>query len=512
MNIGPQLEHWARYKPDDTAVVCGANRVSHSTHAQRVRQVARALLALGLSPGDRIALVLGNRIELLELYRAAALLGLVSVPLSPMLQAPALAALLRDSGSSVVFADAGTAALAEAALREIDAVPQARLLLVGVADAPPLRNWLALVMEQSGDPLAVPAVDPEHPYNIVYSSGTTGLPKGIVHTHRIRALYGLLFAQRFAIANESVVLHGGSLVFNGAFPTLMPAWLKGCRYVLLERFDPAAWIAAVRTERVSHAIVVPSQLAALLHDPGFTPEALLSLRVLCSLGAPLPREHKEQLLGVLPDCALWELYGLTEGFVTVLDGREFRAHMDSVGTPLAFNEMRIADTSGQDLAAGEVGEILGKGPLLMPGYWQRPDLTAEAIVDGWLHTGDLGSVDADGYLHLVDRQKDMIISGGVNVYPRDIEEVAARHPDVREVAVFGVADERHGECPVAAVVPAPGPVPDTIELREWINERVGARYQRVREVVLLEEMPRNIAGKALKRVLRERYDPSRAPA
>ena len=160
MNIGPQLEHWARYKPDDLAVVCGDRRISNAGHAQRVRQVARALQALGLQAGDRIALVLGNRIELLELYRAAALLGLVSVPLSPMLQAPALAALLRDSGSVVVFADAGTTALVDTALKELDAVAQVRLLVVGVPDAPPQRNWLALVIEQSGENLAVPPVDP----------------------------------------------------------------------------------------------------------------------------------------------------------------------------------------------------------------------------------------------------------------------------------------------------------------------------------------------------------------
>ncbi|HET9482504.1 MAG TPA: fatty acid--CoA ligase family protein, partial [Xanthomonadales bacterium] len=296
----------------------------------------------------------------------------------------------------------------------------------------------------------------------------------------------------------------------GAFPTLMPAWLTGCRYVLMERYDPESWIETVRTERVTHVIVVPSQLASLLDAPSFAPDALRSLRMVCSLGAPLPREHKERLLRVLPDGALWELYGLTEGFITVLDGADLPAHIDSVGTPLAFSAMRIVGDDGSDLPAGEIGEIVGRGPLLTPGYWGRDDLTAQAITDGWLRTGDLGFVDPDGYLHLVDRQKDMIISGGVNVFPRDIEEVAARHPAVREVAVYGVPDARWGESPVAAIVCHEGACAAAAELREWINARVGARFQRLREVLVVAELPRNIAGKTLKRELRERH-PAPAP-
>jgi acyl-CoA synthetase (AMP-forming)/AMP-acid ligase II len=179
--------------------------------------------------------------------------------------------------------------------------------------------------------------------------------------------------------------------------------------------------------------------------------------------------------------------------------------MDSVGVPLPWSGLRIIGPDGADLPPGEVGEIVGHGPLLTPGYFGRPDLTAQAIVDGWLHSGDLGFVDGQGYLHLVDRAKDLIISGGVNIYPRDIEEVAAGHPQVLEVAVFGAPDPEWGERPVAALVLRDGAEAGVEALRDWINARLAARYQRVREVVVLDALPRNIAGKTLKRELRERY-------
>jgi acyl-CoA synthetase (AMP-forming)/AMP-acid ligase II len=251
-------------------------------------------------------------------------------------------------------------------------------------------------------------------------------------------------------------------------------------------------------------MMVPSQIVGVIHAPNFSAKKLASLRMLCSVGAPWHREHKEKLLPLLPD-SLYELYGLTEGFITVLDSKDFARKIDSVGPPVAFSDMRIVGDDGRDLAPGEVGEIVGRSPLMMPGYYKRPDLTAQAIKDGWLFTGDVGMADEDGFLHLVDRKKDMIISGGVNVFPKDIEEVAVQHPAIREVAVFGVPSEKWGESPFAAIVlKTPGSVTAT-ELRAWINSRVAARYQQVSEVVLVDDLPRSTAGKTLKRVLREQY-------
>jgi len=251
-------------------------------------------------------------------------------------------------------------------------------------------------------------------------------------------------------------------------------------------------------------MMVPSQIIALLHSPQCTAEYLQSLEMLCSVGAPLHREHKDELNRRLPEI-FYELYGLTEGFATILDKIDYATKPDLVGTPPPFFEMRIVNERGEDAGLYEVGEILGRGPILMPGYYKRPDLTAQTIVDGWLHTGDLGYVDEDGFLYLIDRQKDMIITSGANVYPRDIEEVAVQHPAVRETAVFGIPDEMRGEVPLAAIILKQPGAARPEELRQWINERVAVAYQKVYTVVIMEDFPHSVAGKTLKRVMREPY-------
>ncbi|MEA2001907.1 MAG: AMP-binding protein, partial [Actinomycetota bacterium] len=249
---------------------------------------------------------------------------------------------------------------------------------------------------------------------------------------------------------------------------------------------------------------VPSQIIALLAEPDFNEVHLPHLEMVGSVGAPLHLEHKEELARRLPN-RFSELYGLTEGFVTILDRDDFAAKPGSVGTPPPLYEMRIVGDHGRDLPAGEVGEIVGRGPITMPGYYKRPDLTAEAIKDGWLYSGDLGYVDEDGFLYLVDRKKDLIISGGVNVYPRDIEDVVIQHPAVTDVAVFGVPDERWGETPIAAVRFEQTADADPDEIRDWANDRVSARFQKVREVVVLDDFPLSVAGKTLRRVIRDDY-------
>ena len=285
-------------------------------------------------------------------------------------------------------------------------------------------------------------------------------------SQRVRALYGTLFGLAWRMTPESVVLHSGSLCFNGAFLTLMPAFVLGSTFVLHRHFDPDAVIDTIARERVTHMFMVPSQIVALLASSRFTRDTVPSLRMLGAVGAPFHREHREELSRRVPG-VFHELYGLTEGFMTILDKTDYETKPTSVGVPPPFFEMRI--------------------------------------VDGWLHSGDLGHVDADGFLYLVDRQKDMLISGGVNVYPRDIEEIIVRHPAVREAAVFGVPSDKWGETPLAAVILRQAGGITASELRTWINARVEARFQQVQDVVIMDEFPRSAAGKTLKRVMREPY-------
>jgi acyl-CoA synthetase (AMP-forming)/AMP-acid ligase II len=273
---------------------------------------------------------------------------------------------------------------------------------------------------------------------------------------------------------------------------------------LQTHFSPAEFVETVARERVTHVMLVPSQIVALLAAKGFDEATLPTLRMLGSVGAPLHREHKDEVCRRLPG-RFTELYGLTEGFMTILDTPDIARKPGSVGCPPPFCEMRIVGADGRDLPPGEVGEIVGRGPLLMQGYHGRPDLTAEALRGGWLYSGDLGRVDDEGFLYLVDRKKDLIISGGINVYPRDIEEVAVAHPAVREAVVFGVPHPSWGETPLLAVVLRELGSVSAAELRDWVNTRVAARYQQVREVVIHAEFPRNTAGKTLKRVLRDPY-------
>ena len=503
--FGKLLERNARFRGDHVGVIAptdaGDARLTWRAFDRYANRVANALAKSGIARGDRVSTLLGNSLALVGLYGACAKLGAAVVPMSPLLNAAGVASLARDAKPKTIVSTQSRAAML-AEVRDALGASAPTLLLAdgdrpGDADSPQPGAWLAGVTDRA------PGVDvgADDVMTIMYTSGTTGIPKGIVHTHFIRSMYATLMANAWRMTPESVVLHSGSLVFNGAMVTMLPAMMLGATFIVHRAFDPVAFVETVARERVTHTMLVPSQIVAILEAPGFDPARLASLRMLLSLGAPLHREHKDRLEALLPGI-LHELYGLTEGLVTILDPADVRRKPGSVGVPPPFYELRIVDDAGNDVPAGTVGEIVGRGPITMHGYFGRDAETGHALRAGWLHSGDLGYVDDDGYLYLVDRKKDMIDSGGIKVYPRDIEEVAARHPAVREVAVFGVPHAKWGETPLAAVVLRSGSAVSEDALRDWINARVAAQYQRVERVVVYDDFPRNAAGKTLKRELR----------
>ncbi len=513
--LGSLPARHARYRPNHTAVIVPGRvpedreiRLSWQQFDAYVNRWANAMLALGARRGERVATVLPNGLELLATYWACAKIGAAIVPLSTLLTASGLLSLLADARPRVVLSSSDYLAMlgeARPALERGRAEAPAWVLTDAAPDEQS-RGYqaFAALVGSASDAAPAARIEAGDLLTLMYTSGTTGLPKGIQHTHFIRAMYATTMANSWRMAPESVVLHSGALVFNGAMVTMFPAFMCGSTYIVHRQFDAEAFLATVERERVTHTMLVPSQIIAILNAPSFDPARLTSMQMILSLGAPLHKEYKDRLNRLLPR-RFYELYGLTEGFITVLDRDDAERKTGSVGVPPPFYELAVVGEDGKERAPGEVGEIVGRGPITMPGYYHRAEQTAEALRDGWLHTGDVGYVDDDGFLYLVDRMKDMIDSGGVKVYPKDIEEIAAHHPAVREVAVFGIPHDKWGETPVAAVVLREGASASVEELKDWINGRVAARYQRVDRVLLMADFPRNAAGKTLKRELRAPY-------
>ncbi len=368
-------------------------------------------------------------------------------------------------------------------------------------------RWLA-------PPGAVPApmlIAPEAPFNIIYSSGTTGVPKGIVQSHRMRWAH-VSRGAAFGYGSDTVTLISTPLYSNTTLVSLLPTLAGGGTAVLMDKFEVAKFLGLAERHRVTHAMLVPVQYKRLMEHPDFDRYDLSSFRMKFSTSAPFAAALKADVLKRWPG-GLVEYYGLTEGGGTcALVAHEFPQKLHTVGRPLEGHEVRVIDEEGLELPPGSTGEAVGRSPAMMNGYHNQPGKTAEMewrdeSGNLFLRSGDIGRFDEDGFFVLVDRKKDMIISGGFNIYPSDLEAVLVGNPAVAEAAVAGVASERWGETPVAFVVLKPGATTTADELRSWTNERVG-KTQRLADLRVVPSLPRSAIGKVLKRELREQYGAS----
>jgi long-chain acyl-CoA synthetase len=497
-------EH-AQRAPDSPAVHCGDAHLNYREIDALTDRVAAALQRDGLQPQDVIAVCAPASIDYLALFLGALRAGVAVAPLAPGSTPQQLAAMVRDSDARIAFLDAATAdALAGEAWP--DGVAEVRVgSATTTSGAPALADWLA----PPGAAPAPVAIDPAWPFNLIYSSGTTGTPKGIVQAHAMRWAH-IRRAAESGYGPDTITLIATPLYSNTTLVCMIPTLAYGGCVVLMPKFDAAAYLKLAEAHRATHTMLVPVQYQRLMARPDFGAHDLRSFRFKFCTSAPFHAELKADVLARWPG-ALVEYYGMTEGGGTcILQAHLHPTKLHTVGLPAEGHDIRLVDEDGREVPPGASGEVVGRSPGMMTGYHKQPEKTAEAEwhdAEGrrYIRTGDVGRFDEDGFLVLHDRRKDMIISGGFNIYPSDLEAVLRRHPLVADAAVIGIASPEWGETPVACVVPRTGAAPEASEaIREWVNAQVG-RTQRLAAIRFIDELPRSAIGKILKRELRDRW-------
>jgi acyl-CoA synthetase (AMP-forming)/AMP-acid ligase II len=492
-----------RWQASKLALLCGERRLTWREFDRATNQVAHGLLAAGLAPGSRVAVLMANSAEMAEVLFGSGKARVCVVPINLSVTDAAVAAMIRDSGATAVVASSEHCARVDSLLGAGE-LP-GTLVRIGL-DAP-VAGWIDYPRWRDAQDASPPAmqVQPGDECNIIYSSGTTGLPKGIVHTHECRMHWATDLGLALRYHSGAVTLCSLGLYSNISWAAMLSTVLMGGTIVVMPSFTPAGLVALVERHGVTHGGFVPVQCQRLLELPASETDRITTLQAIMCCGSPLAPTLKRATRDRLR-CELIELYGLTEGIITTLAPEDFDRKLESVGKPIPGQSLKLVGDDDRETAPGTPGEIVGYGRLVMEGYHNRPEATREATwIDEqgrrWLRTGDIGRIDEEGFLYIVDRKKDMILSGGQNIYPADIEIVMLGHPDVAEIAVVAVPSEKWGETPLAVVVPRDGTSPDPAELMAWTNERVG-RQQRIGGVVLRDSLPRNPNGKILKRELR----------
>lgn len=491
-----------QWKGNKTALIYKNERLSWRELDNAANQIANGLIANGIGKGSMVGLLMKNGRQMVEAFLGVMKSGAASVPINISVTDDALTAMFHDAEVSAIIASSDQIHR----LNDYNTDGLKLPILVGSPDSDPD----AFEDFKKKQPKTTPEVDIEEttPLNVIYSSGTTGMPKGILHTHQGRRdwAYDLSIALRYDSSARTLFTIG--LYSNISWVGFLSTLLAGGTLVVHDEFCTQSALETIEKEEITNMSMVPIQYQRLLEDPENTKYDLSSLKAVMSCGSPLHPDLRTRLFDRLGPVVI-ELFGLTEGVITTLDPEEAEGRMASAGKPLVGTDIKIIDDDGHQVDTGVSGEIVARGRILMPGYLNRPDATKDATwVDSsgraWLRTGDIGKLDADGYLYIVDRKKDMILSGGQNIYPQDIEAAMLTHPDINDVAVIGAKSEKWGETPLAIVVLESGSTADAADIKTWTNQRVG-KQQRIAGVEVIEDLPRNPNGKILKKDLRKTF-------
>ena len=477
----------ARYYSARTALAPAGARLSFLELENRVKGIAASLRADGFKAEDRLALLLPNSPEYIELVYACSWLGVTAVPVNARLSAAEIDQVLLDAKPRGLVRHSSLPK------------PAAQLPWQLVLDEEPL--------EVRNDSCPDPVYDPEAVLALIYTSGTTGRPKGVMVTHANILANLDHFNYWMAYREGSVYLHAAPIFHIADFPAMFAAPAFGARQVTIPRFTPQGFCELVQRERVTHAVLVPTMLSLLTQMPEGKPYDLSSLEVLAYGGSPIPPELVQRVRRLLPEVKLLQCYGLSEtGFLTGLEDKQHvESKLLSCGRPCPGIDLRVEDETGKEVEVGQHGELVARGANVMRGYWNDPEDTALAFRNGMFRTGDIGYQDSDGYFYILDRAKDMIVTGGENVYSGEVEAAIYAHPAVREAAVFGIPDPKWGEVVMACVVLKPGSTLTVDDLIAFCRKSL-ASYKIPRRVEFSgTELPKSGSGKILKRLLREQF-------